>query len=105
MPGCPTRLPIGADIAAGTPAAAPPAAGSAARSGRACLRIAAQRDAMRGTARIGRRHRREVARHHGIGPALAVLPLACDLDFDPDLPAAARAAEAATPPAPLCGEG
>jgi hypothetical protein len=111
------------DILSETRAAVPPAAGSAAaaaRSGRAYLRIAAedlgcpgqaQLDAMLETARIGIRYRLDLAREYGIGPTTAVLPLAseselvCALNFDPNLLAAARAAEAATPPAPLCGDG
>jgi hypothetical protein len=91
---------------------------SADRSGRVYFRIAAegldcpppgQLDAMIETARIGIAHRLDVAEHYGHRPRVMVRALAseselvCELHFDPDLMEAARAAEAETPPAPLCG--
>jgi hypothetical protein len=90
---------------------------SAERSGRAYLRIAAEaldcpsQDVLSGyltNARIGVRHRMEVAIGYGIDPSVMALPIAseaelvCELHFDPDLLAAARAAEATDPPEALC---
>ena len=110
-----------ADILAGIEDDLPDTAGtpeSANRSARVYLRIAAeamncpppgQLDAMIETARIGIAHRLDVAEHYGHRPRVMVRALAseselvCELHFDPDLMEAARAAEAETPPAPLCG--
>jgi len=90
---------------------------NAERSGRAYLRIAAEaldcpsQDVLSGyltNARIGLRHRMEVATGYGIDPEIMALPIAseaelvCELNFDADLLAAARAAEATDPPEALC---
>jgi hypothetical protein len=92
---------------------------SAERSGRAYLRIAAEAldcpsDAVMaahlGNARLSLRHRMEVAADYGIDRAVMALPIAseaelvCALNFEPELLAEARAAEAADPPEALCAD-
>lgn len=112
-----------ADILSESAAPVPPSAGTAeaaGRAGRVYLRIAAedldcpgaaQLDALVQSARIAIRVRLDMAAEYGITPDIAVLPLAseselvCALNFDPELLAAARAAEATTPPAPMCAAG
>jgi hypothetical protein len=90
---------------------------SADASGRAYLRIAAEaldcpsQDVLQGyltNARLSLQHRLEVAISDGVDPQVMALPIAseaelvCELNFDPELLAAARAAEATDPPEPLC---
>jgi hypothetical protein len=94
----------------GTPA-------SAERSGRAYLRIAAEaldcpsEAILAGhlaNARLALRHRMEVAVSYGVDREILALPIAseaelvCAVNFDTDLLAEARAAEATDPPAALC---
>jgi len=89
------------------------------RSGRTYLRIATEAlgcpspdliDGYLTAARLGIAHRMEVAAGYGIEPSVMVLPIAseaelvCELNFDPDLLAAARAAELEPQPAPPCAD-
>lgn len=90
---------------------------SAELSGRAYLRIAIEAldcptedmlNAHLATARLSLQHRMEVAASYGVDPSIMAMPIAseaelvCELNFEPELLAAARAAEAKDPPEPLC---
>ena len=90
---------------------------SADASGRAYLRIAAEaldcppQDVLRGyllNAELSLQHRMQVAISYGVDPQVMALPIAseaelvCELNFEPELLASARAAEATDPPGPLC---